>query len=74
VRERATADRVVASASERHGQLDVFVNNAAIDHTGDVLETPIEEIRALFDVAVFGAIHIAAGRGAGDAGTRRRDR
>jgi NAD(P)-dependent dehydrogenase (short-subunit alcohol dehydrogenase family) len=64
VRERATADRVVASALERHGHLDVLVNNAAIDHTGDVLETPIEEVRALFDVNVFGAIHMlqAAGR------------
>jgi NAD(P)-dependent dehydrogenase (short-subunit alcohol dehydrogenase family) len=42
----------------------VLVNNAAIDHTGDVLETPIQEIHALFDVNVFGAIHMlqAAGR------------
>ena len=64
VRERATADRVVAEALERHGQLDVLVNNAAIDHTGDVLETPIEEVRELFDVNVFGAMHMlqAAGR------------
>src|SRR5204863_422516 len=64
VRERATADRVVATALERHGRLDVLVNNAAIDHTGDVLDTPIEEVRTLFDVNVFGAIHMlqAAGR------------
>jgi NAD(P)-dependent dehydrogenase (short-subunit alcohol dehydrogenase family) len=64
VRERETADRVVAAALERHGQLDVLVNNAAIDHTGDVLDTPIEEVRALFDVNVFGAIQMfqAAGR------------
>jgi NAD(P)-dependent dehydrogenase (short-subunit alcohol dehydrogenase family) len=64
VRERATADRVVAAALERHGRLDVLVNNAAIDHTGDVLETPIEEVRELFDVNVFGALHMlqAAGR------------
>ena len=64
VREPATADRVVGAALERHGRLDVLVNNAAIDHTGDVLETPIEEVRALFDVNVFGAIQMlqAAGR------------
>jgi NAD(P)-dependent dehydrogenase (short-subunit alcohol dehydrogenase family) len=64
VRERATADRVVGGALARHGRLDVLVNNAASDHTGDVLETPIEEVRALFDVNVFGAIHMlqAAGR------------
>jgi NAD(P)-dependent dehydrogenase (short-subunit alcohol dehydrogenase family) len=64
VRERATADRVVAAALDRHGRLDVLVNNAAVDHTGDVLETPIEEVRAVFDVNVFGAIQMlqAAGR------------
>jgi NAD(P)-dependent dehydrogenase (short-subunit alcohol dehydrogenase family) len=64
VRERTTADRVVAAALERHGRLDVLVNNAAMDHTGDVLETPIEEVRELFEVNVFGALHMlqAAGR------------
>jgi NAD(P)-dependent dehydrogenase (short-subunit alcohol dehydrogenase family) len=63
VRERTTADRLVASALERHGRLDVLVNNAAIDHTGAVLETPIEEVRALFDVNVFGAIHMLQAAG-----------
>jgi NAD(P)-dependent dehydrogenase (short-subunit alcohol dehydrogenase family) len=55
---------VVAAALERHGRLDVLVNNAAMDHTGDVLETPIEEVRELFEVNVFGALHMlqAAGR------------
>ena len=64
VRERATADNVVATALERHGRLDVLVNNAAVDHTGDVLETPVDEVRELFDVNVFGALHMlqAAGR------------
>ena len=63
VRERATADRVVAAALEGHGKLDVLVNNAAVDHTGDVLDTPIEEVRALFDVNVFGAhAHAPGGR------------
>jgi NAD(P)-dependent dehydrogenase (short-subunit alcohol dehydrogenase family) len=64
VRERSTADQVVAAALEGHGRLDVLVNNAAIDHTGDVLETPIDEVRELFDVNVFGAIHMlqAAGK------------
>jgi NAD(P)-dependent dehydrogenase (short-subunit alcohol dehydrogenase family) len=64
VRERATADRVVAAALEHHGRLDVLVNNAAMDHTGDVLETPMGEVRELFEVNVFGALHMlqAAGR------------
>jgi NAD(P)-dependent dehydrogenase (short-subunit alcohol dehydrogenase family) len=38
--------------------LDVLVNNAAIDHIGDVIDTPIEEVRALFEVNVFGALHM----------------
>jgi NAD(P)-dependent dehydrogenase (short-subunit alcohol dehydrogenase family) len=63
VGERATADRVVAAALERHGRLDVLVNNAAVDHTGDVLQTPIEEVRALFDVNVFGAMHMLQAAG-----------
>jgi NAD(P)-dependent dehydrogenase (short-subunit alcohol dehydrogenase family) len=64
VRDRDTADRVVEAALDRHRRLDVLVNNAAMDHTGDVLETPIEEVRELFDVNVFGAIQMlqAAGR------------
>jgi NAD(P)-dependent dehydrogenase (short-subunit alcohol dehydrogenase family) len=55
---------VVGAALERYGKLDVLVNNAAVDHTGDVLETPIEEVRELFDVNFFGAVHMlqAAGR------------
>jgi NAD(P)-dependent dehydrogenase (short-subunit alcohol dehydrogenase family) len=63
VRERSTADRVVAAAVEQYGKLDVLVNNAAVDHTGDVLETPIEEVRALFDVNVFGAMHMLQAAG-----------
>ena len=67
---RRFTGRVVAEAMERHGRLDVLVNNAAIDHTGDVLETPIEEVRELFDVNVFGAMHMlqAAGRAMRDRG------
>jgi NAD(P)-dependent dehydrogenase (short-subunit alcohol dehydrogenase family) len=70
VRDRATADRVVGAALDRYGRLDVLVNNAAVDHTGDVLETPIEEVRALFDVNVFGAMHMlqAAGLAMREAG------
>ncbi|HKH17941.1 MAG TPA: SDR family oxidoreductase [Solirubrobacteraceae bacterium] len=64
IRDPATAERVVTAALERYGALDVLVNNAAVDHTGDVLETPIEEVRELFEVNVFGAIQMlqAAGR------------
>jgi NAD(P)-dependent dehydrogenase (short-subunit alcohol dehydrogenase family) len=58
------ADRIVAEAARVVGPVDLLVNNAALDHTGDVLETPIAEVRELFEVNVFAAIELlqAAGR------------
>jgi NAD(P)-dependent dehydrogenase (short-subunit alcohol dehydrogenase family) len=62
--EPGVVERVAATAAERHGRLDALVNNAAIDHTGDLLETPLEEIQRLFEVNVFAAVRMlqAAGR------------
>ena len=51
-----SAEAIVAEALRRHGRLDVLVNNAAMDHTGDLLDTPLAEVRALFELNVFGAI------------------
>jgi NAD(P)-dependent dehydrogenase (short-subunit alcohol dehydrogenase family) len=58
VRERATAERVIGQALDRHGAVDVLINNAAMDHTGDVIDTPVDDVRALFEVNVFGALHM----------------
>jgi NAD(P)-dependent dehydrogenase (short-subunit alcohol dehydrogenase family) len=57
-------ERIAATALERHGRLDALVNNAAIDHTGDLLETPLDEVTRLFDVNVFAALRMlqASGR------------
>jgi NAD(P)-dependent dehydrogenase (short-subunit alcohol dehydrogenase family) len=62
--EAEVPDRIVAAAVERHGRVDALVNNAAIDHTGDLLETPADEVRELFEVNVFAALRMlqAAGR------------
>jgi len=64
----------IASAT-RHaishfGRIDVLVNNAAIDHTGWLLETPATEVRATFETNVFAAIAClqAAARAMRDAG------
>lgn len=35
-------ERIAGTAIERHGRLDALVNNAAMDHTGDVLATPLD--------------------------------
>lgn len=59
----ATAE-VVARTVEAFGRLDVAVNNAAIDHTNDLLEVGEDEIRATFETNTFAAMNllIAAAR------------
>lgn len=48
--------RVVDAALAAHGRLDVLVNNAALDHVGDLIETPLDEAREVFEVNVFAAL------------------
>jgi NAD(P)-dependent dehydrogenase (short-subunit alcohol dehydrogenase family) len=55
VADPATAPRAVEAALERFGRLDVLVNNAAMDYTSDLLETPLEDVRTVFETNVFGA-------------------
>jgi NAD(P)-dependent dehydrogenase (short-subunit alcohol dehydrogenase family) len=51
---RAGITRIVAEA----GRIDVLVNNAGYGSYGAVEEVPAEEIRAQFDVNVFGAAEL----------------
>lgn len=64
------ANTVVTRAVERFGSVGVLVNNAAVDHTGDLLTTPVDEIRRTLDTNVVAAIELlqAAGRAMADAG------
>jgi NAD(P)-dependent dehydrogenase (short-subunit alcohol dehydrogenase family) len=59
-----TPERLVGAAIERFGRLDILVNNAANDHTGDLLSTSMDEVRPLFEINVFAALRMlqAAGR------------
>lgn len=50
-----TAERAVAAALEL-GRLDVLVNNAGIDHTGPLADTPPDEVREVFAVNALGPI------------------
>jgi NAD(P)-dependent dehydrogenase (short-subunit alcohol dehydrogenase family) len=62
--EPGSGGRIVCHAVSRYGRLDALVNAAAIDHTGDLLETPLDEVRALFEINVFATLDVlqASGR------------
>ncbi|MCH1881951.1 glucose 1-dehydrogenase [Agrococcus sp. ARC_14] len=68
--EPGAAEALVEAILGSHGRLDVLVNNAAIDHTGPLLDTPAGEIRDTFETNVFAAIAClqAAGRAMRDGG------
>lgn len=54
----STADwnRVVAAAVSLHGRIDILVNNAGVYRTGDILEWPESDLRALIDVNLLGPV------------------
>ncbi|MFJ6997065.1 SDR family NAD(P)-dependent oxidoreductase [Streptomyces sp. NPDC003090] len=54
VTDTAAVEAVVADAVARHGRIDVLVNNAGRTHVGAFEETTDAELRALFDLHVFG--------------------
>jgi NAD(P)-dependent dehydrogenase (short-subunit alcohol dehydrogenase family) len=56
--------REAVDAAVDWGGPHVLVNNAAIDHTGSVLDTPEAEVREVFETNFFGALAMlqAAGR------------
>lgn len=53
--DRETAARVLAACRALGGP-DVLINNAAIDHTNDLLTTPEQEVRDVFETNFFGAL------------------
>lgn len=57
-------DRLLDCALDRFGRVDAVVNNAAADHTGELLNVPTAEIRDTFEINTFAAITVlqAAGR------------
>jgi NAD(P)-dependent dehydrogenase (short-subunit alcohol dehydrogenase family) len=54
VTDTAAIEAAVQDAIARHGRIDVLVNNAGRGHVGAAEETSDAELRALFDVQVFG--------------------
>jgi NAD(P)-dependent dehydrogenase (short-subunit alcohol dehydrogenase family) len=68
--EPGAAEALVDHTLRLAGGLDVLVNNAAIDHTGALLDAPMDEVRVTFETNTFGAISClqAAGRAMRDRG------
>jgi NAD(P)-dependent dehydrogenase (short-subunit alcohol dehydrogenase family) len=56
--EDGAAAALADTAIDVFGRLDVVVNNAAQDHTGNLLEVPAAEIRNLFDINVIAPIAV----------------
>ena len=52
--EAGAAERAVAEVEQRHGRVDVLVNNAGHGQVGAAEETTDAELREIFEVHVFG--------------------
>jgi NAD(P)-dependent dehydrogenase (short-subunit alcohol dehydrogenase family) len=48
----------MATAEARLGRIDVVVNNAAVDHTGDLLEVPAQVTQQVFQINTLAAIAV----------------
>jgi 2-deoxy-D-gluconate 3-dehydrogenase len=55
VRDEASVEAAFAAVSERHGRLDVLVNNAGVGGSYSVLEMTLEEWRLLVDTSLTGS-------------------
>jgi len=53
-----TIQQAVSTIIDAEGRLDVLVNNAGMGITGPIEDTPTEEMRAVFNTNLFGAIDV----------------
>ena len=53
-----TITEAVSSIINKEGRLDVLVNNAGMGITGSIEDTPTDEMRAVFNTNLFGAIDV----------------
>lgn len=54
----STIELAVAQIVKAQGRLDYLINNAGMGITGPVEETPIEEMRRVFETNYFGALEV----------------
>jgi NAD(P)-dependent dehydrogenase (short-subunit alcohol dehydrogenase family) len=53
------AARILDAAMRAYGSVDILVNNAAVSHVDDFVETPYEAWRRVLDINLDSAIHCA---------------
>jgi short-subunit dehydrogenase len=56
--EPASLDAAAATVEEEVGPVDVLVNNAGIAQRGPASDTPVDVVRQVMEVNVFGAVHL----------------
>jgi NAD(P)-dependent dehydrogenase (short-subunit alcohol dehydrogenase family) len=57
VTDPAAVATCAAQILERHGHLDVLINNAGIGHHGEIADTSLETWKRLIDVNLWGPLH-----------------
>jgi 3-oxoacyl-[acyl-carrier protein] reductase len=59
VTDRVAVDMMVAAVLERHGRIDVLVNNAGITRDARLVKITLEQFDAVIDVNLRGVFHCA---------------
>jgi short-subunit dehydrogenase len=49
--------RIAEAALERFGRIDTWVNNAGVSIYGRIVDTPVEDMRRLFETDFWGVVH-----------------
>jgi short-subunit dehydrogenase len=49
--------RIAETALERFGRIDTWVNNAGVSIYGKIVDTPVEDMRQLFETDFWGVVH-----------------
>jgi NADP-dependent 3-hydroxy acid dehydrogenase YdfG len=57
MRDRAAVDRMAEQVVQRHGRIDILINNAGQAAAGTVAEVRLEDFRSILELNVFGVLY-----------------